>query len=306
MIRGYGAEKDRFLLHLDRIQERAAQAQRQITSGYRVEKPSDAPDQVSEILSLHVRIATSTQKLKNLELAKSEVDRSEAALRQAAQMMQDITVAGTQGVSATASPEERKVVAQRIREWHSELVRIANLDYNGRYQFGGDRDDIAPYSVDWTQPGGIVRAHNDSDTRMIEDAAGNRFSISRRAQDIFDLRGPADEFAAGNVFNAVYELAMALDNNDQQGAITALGFVKGSGVHLNNELATYGVAQNRVKTAVDQARQANLNATTKLAGMREADVPAAILELTQANINLEAALGAQANTSRRTLFDYLG
>lgn len=306
MLRGSTNDRDHFLLQLDRIQQRAATAQRQIASGYRVTKPSDAPAAMLDIVDLQSKIAGSTQSLTNLQSAQSEVNYNEASLRQAVQMMQDVVVGGTQGVNATASPEDRKVIADRIRDLHSSIVRIANQDLNGRYQFGGDRDDIAPYSVDWSQPGGIVRAHNEPDTRLIEDSAGNRFSISRRAQDIFDLRDAADGFAPENVFNAIHALAVALDSNDPDAAINAVGMVKAAAVHLNNELARYGEAQNRVKAAIEQSRQTQLRATTQLAGIRETDLPAAALELTQANTNLEAALGARSLASRRTLFDYLG
>lgn len=306
MVRGPGPENERFLLHLERIQERAGRAQRQITSGYRLEKPSDAPAQMADIVELHTRIAASTQALTNLQSTQTEVDLNEASIRQAVDMLQDIVVAGTQGVSATATPEERKLLAERIREWHSSLVRIANQDYSGRFQFGGDRDDIPPYSVDWTQPGGVVRAHNAPNTRLIEDAMGNRFSVSRRAQDIFDLRDSTDGIAPENVFNAVYTLANALDANDAEAAIDAVGMVKNSALHLNNELSAFGLIQNHIKDAIDQARQVQLRATAQLAGIRETDLPAAVLELTQANTSLEAALSAQAHASHASLFDYLG
>jgi flagellar hook-associated protein 3 FlgL len=306
MIRGVDSSTERFLSSLQRNQERSARAQRQITSGYRVEKPSDAPGDLPNIVGLQSRLVSVTQCLANLNLAKSEVDRNEAVLRQAVQIVQDLTVAAVQGVNATAGPEERALVAARIREWHSGLVRIANQDYNGRYDFGGDRDDVAPYAVDWQQPGGVVRAHNQPDTRQIEDAAGNRYSISRRAQDIFDLRDSADNAASGNVFHAVHAVATALEANDPGAAMDAIGQLKAAAGHLNHQLSAYGSLQNRVRDSIDQAKQAELRATARLAELRESDLPAAALELAQANTGLEAALNAQARVSRRTLFDYLG
>jgi flagellar hook-associated protein 3 FlgL len=258
------------------------------------------------IVGLQSRLVSVTQCLANLNLAKSEVDRNEAVLRQAVQIVQDLTVAAVQGVNATAGPEERALVASRIREWHSGLVRIANQDYNGRYDFGGDRDDVAPYAVDWQQPGGVVRAHNQPDTRQIEDAAGHRYSISRRAQDIFDVRDSADNAASGNVFHAVHAVATALEANDPGAAMDAIGQLKAAAGHLNHQLSAYGSLQNRVRDSIDQAKQAELRATARLAELRESDLPAAALELAQANTGLEAALNAQARVSRRTLFDYLG
>jgi flagellar hook-associated protein 3 FlgL len=306
MIRAFGSDKEHLLLHLGRIQDRAALAQRQITSGYRIEKPSDAPDQLVDILELHVEIARTTQTITNLQRAVSEVDTNEAALRNAVKILQDVSVAGAQGADAHASPEERRLLATRVKDLHGELVRIANLHHSGRYQFSGEQDGVAPYTIDWTQPAGVVRNHNSPDTRLIEDAAGNRYSISRRAQDIFDVRDSADAIASGNVFEAVRALSVALDANDPDAAAAAMSRLGTASEHLNQELSSFGIAQNRLEQSVDEAHRLQLRATGALAALRETDVPAAVLELTQASVNLQAALGAQAQLPRTTLFDYLG
>jgi flagellar hook-associated protein 3 FlgL len=306
MIRAFGSDKDQFLLSLERIQDRAAKAQRQIGSGLRVEKPSDAPHQLVDILQLQLEIAQADQRLTNLQRATSEVDTNEAAMRNAVKILQDVTVVGAQGADSHASAAERKLLAERVREWHGELVRIANLHHSGRYQFSGDQDGVAPYANDWNQPSGVVRTHNSPDTRVVEDAGGNRYSISGRAQDIFDLRDSSDNPAAGNVFQAVHALSVALDANDPDAASSAMAMLDAASKHLNEQLSTFGVAQNRLEASVNQAQQIKLRATTELAKRREADIPAAIMELTQASTNLEAALSAQARLPRTTLFDYLG
>jgi len=46
-------------------------------------------------------------------------------------IVDDVITAGTQGADDHATAEERSVLADRIKEWHTELVRIANLNYNG-------------------------------------------------------------------------------------------------------------------------------------------------------------------------------
>jgi flagellar hook-associated protein 3 FlgL len=306
MIRAFGSDKEHFLLHLARIQDRASVAQRQITSGYRVEKPSDAPNQLVDIMQLHLNLAQTTQTLTNLERAKSEVQANEAVLSNAVQILQDVTVAGAQGADAHATPEERQLLAGRIKEWHAELVRTANFNHSGRYQFSGEQDTVAPYTVDWAQANGVVRNHNAPETRLIEDARGNRYSISRRAQDIFDLRDSSDGLAAGNVFQAVHALSVALEANDPDAASSAMSMLRTASEHLNQELSTFGVAQNRLEASIDEAHKVQLRANTELAALRETDMPAAILELAQANMNLQAALGAQGQLPRTTLFDYLG
>jgi flagellin-like hook-associated protein FlgL len=86
----------------------------------------------------------------------------------------------------------------------------------------------------------------------------------------------------------------------------AIGLVKAAAGHLNQQLSAYGLLQNRVRDSLNHAKQAELRVTARLAAIRETDLPAAALELAQANTGLEAALSAQARVSRRNLFDYLG
>jgi flagellar hook-associated protein 3 FlgL len=306
MIRSFGSYNERFLLDLQRIEARAQRAQTQISSGFKINTPSDAPDQVVGIIQLQLEIARAAQAKTNLQRVQTEVNNNEAALGTAVQLLQDVIVAGAQGVDDSATPEERSVLATRVREWHSELVRLANLNYNGRYQFAGDLDQSAPYEVDWSQPGGVVWLHNAPNTRLIEDAEGNRFSVSTRAQDIFDVRDAADVVAPGNVFSALYELATALEGGDTDAMSTALQSVREAFDHVNQHQAIYGTAQNRIDEAIDRASKKEVREKAELAKRRDADLPAAILELAQSKTNLEAALGAKSNVPRTSLFDYLG
>ena len=52
MINGFDSSAPRFLADLSRIQDKMQRAERQITSGLRVESGSDAPEQVLQILRL--------------------------------------------------------------------------------------------------------------------------------------------------------------------------------------------------------------------------------------------------------------
>jgi flagellar hook-associated protein 3 FlgL len=306
MIRPLGSYNERFLLDLERIQARANRAQMQISSGLKVNTLSDAPDQIVSIAHIQLEIAKVEQTKTNLQRVQAEVNNNEAALGLSVKILEDVIVAGAQGADDQATPAARSLLANRIKEWHSELVRMANSNYGGRYQFAGDQDQSAPYQVDWSQPTGVVRLHNAEDTRLIEDANGNRLSVSSRAQDIFDVRDGREAVSTGNVFNALHQLSTALTAGDSAAIAGAVQSVREAHDHVNRQQANYGTTQNRLQEALDDAHKKVLRGTAELAAKREADVPAAILELAQSSTNLQAALGAQAGLPRTSLFDYLG
>jgi flagellar hook-associated protein 3 FlgL len=306
MIRAFGLHKEMLLQSVERIQARAARAQTQLTTGYRINQPSDSPHDLARMAEIQGRLARSGQIRSNLERLVAEVDSNEAAVGQAVQILEHIRVAGVQAAGSLPSPAERGVLADRVRGWLDDLVRIANSHHGGRYQFSGDRDDVAPYKVDWTAPTGVVRAHNEPDTRVVEDFGGNRFAVSRRAQDIFDARDSMDSPAADNAFAAVYELVMGMETNDLPRISNGLARLEQATVRVSEELMTFGVIQNRVRDALEQARKAETQAISELSDVRDADAAEAITELQQATTSLQAALGAHARMPRSTLFDYLG
>ena len=88
MLNGFDPSAPRFLADLDRIQERSLRAERQISSGMRVESASDDPGQVIEIIRLKSRLTNNSQVQTNLTRVQSQVNTSEAAMRQAVSLME--------------------------------------------------------------------------------------------------------------------------------------------------------------------------------------------------------------------------
>src|ERR1044071_8911803 len=88
-----------FLNLLDRIQARMSNAQKQISSGVRVNTPADAPDQISVLLQLHADIQLNSDLHTTLGRAKTEVDTGEQALSGAVDLMQQASVIASQATS---------------------------------------------------------------------------------------------------------------------------------------------------------------------------------------------------------------
>ena len=61
MINSINSSADNFLVDISRTQARSERAQRQLSSGLRVSKPSDDPDQVGNILQLSSNLSRNEQ-----------------------------------------------------------------------------------------------------------------------------------------------------------------------------------------------------------------------------------------------------
>jgi flagellin-like hook-associated protein FlgL len=150
-------------------------------------------------------------------------------------------------------------------------------------------------------------------TRVITDATGTAISVAKTAQEIFGAQNPDGSDAPGNVFAAVNSLLSALNNTslssaDQQTAITqASSALQTADTYLNGQLAFYGEAEDRVSAATSLAQKFQTQQQTQLGNLRDADIPAVATQLSQAQVNEQAALSAEANIEQsRNLFSYLG
>lgn len=316
MLNSISPSAARFLADLERIQARADRAQRQISSGHKISSVSDDADCVQELLVARARLEQATQIKENLGRTKGEVDAGEQALAQAIEVLDRAATVGAQGANSITTPESRKILAVEVQGVLEHLVSISQTRVEGRYLFSGDSDQTAPYTLDLTRANGVSQYAGSAATREMLHPAGTHFTLGKTAQEIFDSSTPGK-----NVFAAVNDLRLALANGptvppgdpayqNQQEAqraaiVAALQGMYSARDHLNGELAYCGVLQNRVDEALDFANKLLLREKTAVSNLKDADIAAAALELSQATLHQQAALAARAQLPRTSLFDYL-
>ncbi len=298
----FDARTAQFLNDMDRIASRLEKAQQQLTSGRRINTVSDAPDQISHLLATRSELAATTQIHTNLNRVKGEVDAAESALSQGVKVMDRILSLGAQGATTTATADSRMSLADEAGSLLEQLVNIAGTRVDGRYLFSGDADTTPPYTSDPNTDPPFSTYQGTASTRRIEHPSGSRISVALTAAEIFEDASPEQ-----NVFASVNDLRNALRGGSLDQIKDALGRVRQSSTHLNNQLAFYGSAQNQVADALDLSSKQELRLQAQISSIEDADLTAAILELNQAQLQQSAALGAQGQLqNRKTLLDYLG
>jgi flagellar hook-associated protein 3 FlgL len=306
MIQNSSAIAQQFLANLFQVQERMANTQAQISSGVVLSKPSDAPGIVGDVLQLESNIGRIGQVASNLGLVSGEVNTAESALQNATTLLDQVSTLGAEGATFTVSAAARTNLSQQVQQLLSSLVGTSQTQFNGAYVFGGDQSTSASYQVNSSSPTGVDRLVQTSSTRLIQDATGITFAVSKTAQDIFDHRNANDTPASDNVFAAVHSLSVALANNDQAGINTAISSVKTAQDYLAQQLAFYGGVQNQIANATDVAQKFQIQYQASLSGERDTNVAAASVALAQNQTNYQAAIQAEASLPKTSLFSYLG
>ena len=291
---------DRFLASLSLIQQRAERAQRQLSSGKRVNSPSDGADEISVILQSRLEVSRITQLKTNLGRVKTEVDTAEQVVGLALTVLDRAKILGSEGSSGTITPEARRGIAGEVKSLLDQLAGIARTQVDGRYIFSGDNDQVPPYAVDLTQPKGVSAYAGSPATRQTEHPSGTLFPISKTAQQIFDDPNPAK-----NVFGTINALRVALANNDTNALSIAQANLNTAFDKLNSSQSFYGAVQNQVTEATDYASRQEVRFRTQLSQVEDADIASAISEFQQAQLQQQTALTSRAQKLRTTLFDYL-
>jgi flagellar hook-associated protein 3 FlgL len=305
MLQVFDPVRQKFLADLATINDRINKTQAELTSGYRINRPSDDPRAVGDVLQLQSDIGRVNQVTTNLNGVKAEVDSASGVVQDAVSLLDQARTLGAQGASATLSAQARMSLAAQAQQILSALVDASRATFAGRYLFSGDSSGQPAYDVNLANANGVDRLITAPATRLIQDSNGVVFAVSKTAQDLFDHRNPDDSLAADNVFAAVNSLRIALTNNDQPGTAAAVAAIQTAQDYLSLQGTFYGAVQNRVTNSLDIAQKFQLQWKSALSDERDTDVAAATTDLQQERLSQQSALQAQAAMPHSSLFDYL-
>jgi flagellar hook-associated protein 3 FlgL len=307
MLTNISGAETRYLADLSRLQNSINQATAQVTSGKRVTQPSDDPADLPEILQLEANIAQNTQVQSNLSSATSELQTADSTLQSVVSVLQQAETLAVEGANSTETADDRTTLAVQVASLQTQLITLSQTQANGHYIFSGDQDTQPSYQADPSGINGVDQLLAMTNTRTITDASGTTISVALTAQEIFDPQNPDGSSATGNAFAAINDLLIALQNNDEPGIANATTELQAAGTYVNQKLAFYGDAENRVSDATSLAEKFQTQMTTDLSDVQDTDIPSAAVTLNQEQVQLQAATSAEANVLQmKNIFDYIG
>jgi flagellar hook-associated protein 3 FlgL len=301
MVSSLNPNTQNFLNDVNQIGVEMSQAQAQLSTGLKVNVVSDDPDVISPLLAAQANLSSVQQIGTNLTQVSTEVNTGEQSLESAVSLLDQVQTLAAEGTTSTATAGGRATIAAQIQSIEQQLVGVANTQVSGRYIFSGDTDQTQPYTFDATQPDPVSSYQGSASTRTIQAPNGTTFSVALTAQQIFDSTDPTT-----NVFTAINNMVTALNNNDQTAISAANSALPAVSSYVNNQLAFYGNVQDQVSAATTSASTLTTQLQTQISGMQDADETQAIVKLTQAQTDQQAALQSFQEIPRTTLFDYLG
>lgn len=158
--------------------------QEQLSSGKRVNRPSDDPVAATKIMSLSAELASLDQFNKNIDIANNNLTLEETTLNGVNNIIlriQELTIQA--GNTATLSPNEYKSIAAEVDARLDEMQNLLNSkNANGDYIFGGYKSTQPPFQG--SANNGFTY-HGDEGQHFIKISRNTTIAASDSGKDLF-------------------------------------------------------------------------------------------------------------------------
>jgi len=240
---------ERFISSLNRNLGDALNAQEKLSSGKRVNRPSDDPVAASRILSYQKDISCVEEYERSIKTAKSYLTTIDSALTELSDIIARAREISMQGASESIDDEGRNILASEVEKLMDAAMEIANTKIGDRYVFSGFSSRTQPLDP--------------STGEVVTDAGVVRLRISERME--VELNVPASElFSIGRYLDSDPVEGVLPDYNwDNGGAlpvadadpVSAL-YTKSSGFSSDTDVFTSSGGTLTVKSSPDDPNPA--------------------------------------------------
>lgn len=291
------------LLNLNRNAHRMNNTHLQMSTGMKINKPSDDPVGITYALRYRGELASNEQYQKNVDGALSWLSFTDNMMNQAGNVLhrlKEITVNGSTGTNPQSALDS---INKEVLQLKGQLIDIANSRLNGKYVFNGQKYDKIPYDFP-ANPDGT------SDTTaaagIVTDQGNVEYLVGENVQIGINVNGN-DVFGSGNdnVFVLMDRISQALKAGKQDDVGAELVNIESSMNRILRMRAEVGAKTNRIELMEGRLGDLEMNLTKLQAKTEDADYGELIMRSKiQENI-YNASLSAGAKIIQPSLVDFL-
>jgi flagellar hook-associated protein 3 FlgL len=287
----------RLLADLNASTTNVAKYQRQISSGRRIEKPSDDPLATHTAMRLRSELQALENDQRSIADSKGWLDTTEAALSSITDVVQRANELALKGANGTMAQSDRDKVADEIDQLIETAKSAANASYGGRYVFSGTMTDTQPYAV-----GGVDTWNGDTGGQIFRQVgAGQTIVVNVRGEDILGSGGGDDKLLA-TLRNVAANLRSgniaAIRAND-------LGDLQTNLEEVTSARGVVGALTTRIDSASNRLAQIEEATTGLLSDAEDTDIAKALIQLTTQQSVYQAALKSGQTLIQPSLLDFL-
>lgn len=283
-------------------QSRLLEVQGQMSSGRRVNSPSDDPAAAAEAERLRSRESRLGAEQRAIEQARQMLSSADSALGDATDLMQSARESLLAAGNATTGAADRAKYAEQLRQVRDQLLSVANRsDGTGGFIFGGQGAVAAPIDSTgtvYTPPAGMQQVGQDMVNPVSLDGREN-FTAIRTATGTESIFAQLDTaIATLSNPNATSSVSTAASNTALSAVDRALDRFSYTRTMVGERLKAIDAHEEAVATG-------SIDNQARLSNLVDVDFAQAVSEMTQHQTALQAAMKSYAQISKLSLFDYV-
>ena len=266
--------------------------QQELSTGKRINQPSDDPYGLYQSLTLTSLKNTLSQYNSNLTYAKQFLDESSNALTGVNNMTGQAYQLAVQAANSTTSQDARQGMVNQVTQMQQQLVSLANSQgANGEYIFAGQKTQAAPFSV----VSNALTYSGDTNNVNVEVGPGQTMAVNTQAGTTFtnlynQLESFKNDLSSGNV-SALSNVDIANLQASQTAVLQAQGAIGGN------------LQQVATLTSANTLRTNDL--TSQISNLTDANVAQVATQYQSASTVYQAAITMAAQISTLSLASYL-
>lgn len=177
-----------------RTQQQLLEVQNQLTTGQRINAPSDDPGDAAIVQQLQKLLEQREAYNDNLKHAQSQLSEVDSNLGDLNALLQQAQTIASANVGSDVTPDERASAAAVVQSIYSQVLSLSNKQFEGVFLFGGDRSTAPPFVEDvggvrFVGDSNVLKNVYDENTKLsfMVDGAAVFGALSTRVKGSVDL-----------------------------------------------------------------------------------------------------------------------
>lgn len=287
------------LASIESISSRLSNTENVLSTGKRINQPSDDPYGTARALDLSADLAQTKQYETNIGEAQSWLNVTDTALGNVSDLVNSARTLVVEAGNGTLSASDRQNIAAQMSQIIDSIKTEANAQYAGRYVFSGTSNK-QPYDTATVPPNDAYQGDTNAVSRAI--GPGVQLQINTIGSDAI---GDGTTGLLKALRDALTDLTSGSPTAQTNLQSTDLQEIDAANDGLLNQRAIVGATSNRLTTASNRLTQLEQVSTSQLSTTEDADMAQTMIDLSQEQAVYQAALRAGANLLQPSLMDFL-
>jgi flagellar hook-associated protein 3 FlgL len=273
--------------------------QQELSSGRKINQPSDDPYGTSQALNLNGQLSSLNDYANNVADGTAWAQQATTSLGGIDSMVQRVRELVVQASNGTYKQSDLNASAAEVNQLIDAIKQESNASYNGQYIFSGSATSTQPY------PTGSADQYQGA-TGNVDRLIGPNTTIAVNA-DISQLMGNGQ---ASGGDGKLLDTLRTIVSDMQSGNTGAIGGNDLKNLDLNFATLTQmeanvGAVTDRLTLASNRIQQLQISDTQALSNVQDADMATTAINFSTEQAAYTAALRAGANIVQSSLLDFL-